>query len=274
LPTSDWHDDLQNLPGGGTIWSRGRRRMLSDGLWWLEQDVRCRGAQSGPFAMGPGWIIEFIELKGGTFAFHCGGERRTVPWRRFVWVLPAFSVVHMDARDAEFRFVALAGANRPDGRPAAASGDEGSRIFPLRGRLPATPGASLERLSALDESIPVEISGAFPPLVRRAKRWIERSYRGRASISSLARSLDVSHAHLSREFRRAVGMSPLGYLHHLRSGEALARLSSGERIVDASLDVGYNDLSRFYKQFRKSTTRTPGYCQKAKTEERTRNSRK
>jgi AraC-like DNA-binding protein len=255
---SDWVEDRRKLPGGGSIWSRGRQAILPGRLWWLEQDVRCRGEMAGPFAMGPGWIIEFIEIAGGTFGFQRNGERLQLPWRRFVWVLPAFSVVHMDSCDAELRFVALAGEGRPDDLPAAASGAIGSQVFPLRGSLPANADEALRRLATLDDGQLVEISGDFPPLVRRAKRWIEQHYHERSSIAALALRLGISHSHLSREFARAVGMSPLKYVHHLRAGEALGRLASGEPIAETSLDVGYGDLSRFYKQFRRLGCNAPG----------------
>ncbi|HXW08060.1 MAG TPA: AraC family transcriptional regulator [Vicinamibacterales bacterium] len=254
---SGWMEERRELPDGGSIWSRGRRQNLPGGLWWLEQDVRCRGKQVGPFPMAAGWIIEFIEVRRGTLAFRRDNDLKPVPWRRFVWVLPAFSVVHMDWTDVELRFVAVAGEGR-HGTPAAASGAIGSQIFPLRGGLPADAGSALRRLSTLDDGVQVEISSSFSPLVRRAKRWLDQHYRERASIAQLANAVGVSHAHLSREFRRALGMSPLGYLHHLRSGEALAKLASGERIVDASLDVGYSDLSRFYKQFHRLGCSAPG----------------
>ena len=55
-------------------------------------------------------------------------------------------------------------------------------------------------------------------------------------------------------------MTPLEYVHRLRLNDAYKLLSKGERIVDVSLDVGYNDLSRFYKQFRKHTRVPPGTC--------------
>jgi AraC-like DNA-binding protein len=254
----EWVEDLRTLPGGGSIWSRGRQWKLADGLWWLEQHLRCRGPQAGPFAMGAGWIVEFIELKRGRFELARNGQPLVVPWRRFVWILPAFSVVHLNSHDADFRFVAVAGEDRGAGMPAAASAATGSRIFPLRGALPRDAAESLRLLETLDDGLLAEISAGFPVIVRRAKRWIDRNYRARVSIAALARSLGVSHAHLSREFRRAVGMSPLQYVHHLRTSEALTRLSSGEPIADASLDVGYNDLGRFYKQFRRLGCSAPG----------------
>ncbi|HSC27680.1 MAG TPA: AraC family transcriptional regulator [Vicinamibacterales bacterium] len=254
---SDWSESLRELPGGASIWSRGRQKTLPGGLWWIEQHVRCRGRQEGPFAIGAGWIIEFIELKRGRFGFRRDGGRLELPWRRLVWVLPAFSVVHLDSSDVEFRFVAIAGENRPQ-KGLGALDTAGSRVFPLRGRLPADAGELLRSLDSLTGGVSVEISTAFPQLVCRAKRWIEEKYREPASMTALARSLGVSPAHLSREFRRAVGMSPLKYLHHLRSSEALGRLAAGDSVVDASLDVGYGDLSAFYKQFRRLGCSTPG----------------
>ena len=55
--------------------------------------------------------------------------------------------------------------------------------------------------------------------------------------------------------------SPSSYLHKLRLADAPLRLARGEQIVNVSLDAGYNDLSRFYKQFRKTTKTSPGVCQ-------------
>jgi AraC-like DNA-binding protein len=38
------------------------------------------------------------------------------------------------------------------------------------------------------------------------------------------------------------------------------RLARGEPIIEVSAEVGYNDLSRFYKQFRKKTKTSPAAC--------------
>lgn len=70
-----------------------------------------------------------------------------------------------------------------------------------------------------------------------------------------------THEHLSRQFKLDLGMSPSAYLRQLRLADAPLRLARGEGIVNVSLDVGYNDLSRFYKQFRKTTSTSPGACQ-------------
>jgi len=94
----------------------------------------------------------------------------------------------------------------------------------------------------------------------RAKRIIDENYRIYPSIARIAKRLGVSHEHTTRGFKRDYGMSPSAYLHQLRVAEATHKLTLGEEIVDISMDVGYNDLSRFYKQFRKATKTSPGDC--------------
>lgn len=252
---SEWVEHRQKLPGGGSVWSRGRQVPLPGGLWWIEQRVRNRGRQRGAFPMGAGWIIEFVERTAGTMTLRQDGRTIRVP-RRFVWVLPAFCVVRLESNNAEFRFVAVGGraaAELPRGAQFAHA-----QIFPLRGRLPRSAKELLTRLESLGEGASAEIATALPPLVARAKRWLVENYRDKISVAALARSLGVSHAHLTREFRRALGLSPLAYAHYLRSTEAAARLAAGENIVDASMDVGYGDLSRFYKQFQKLGCAAPG----------------
>lgn len=94
----------------------------------------------------------------------------------------------------------------------------------------------------------------------RAKHLIDENYLAFPSIARIAERLNVSHAHLSRRFKRDFEMTPSEYLHHLRVADATYRLTLGEPIIDISHDVGYNDLSRFYKQFRKKTTTSPAIC--------------
>ncbi|MEO7672477.1 MAG: helix-turn-helix domain-containing protein [Pyrinomonadaceae bacterium] len=72
--------------------------------------------------------------------------------------------------------------------------------------------------------------------------------------------MKVTHEHLSRQLKHDYAMSQSNYLHRLRNAEATHRLLKGEEIIDVSADVGYNDLSRIYKQFRKSTKSSSGAC--------------
>ena len=100
------------------------------------------------------------------------------------------------------------------------------------------------------------------PVSSKTKRLIDDNYLIYPSIARIAERLKVSHEHVSRQFKKDYGLTPSAYLHKLRVAEATFRLSKGEEIIDISLDVGYNDLSRFYKQFRKATRTSPAVCRK------------
>ncbi|HZI85998.1 MAG TPA: AraC family transcriptional regulator, partial [Pyrinomonadaceae bacterium] len=107
----------------------------------------------------------------------------------------------------------------------------------------------------------VEFNPNASALSKNAKRLIDENFQSYPSIARIAQRLRVSHEHLSRQFKRDFQISPSTYLHQLRLADAPLRLARGEPIINVSLDIGYNDLSRFYKQFRKNTKTSPGACQ-------------
>ena len=109
---------------------------------------------------------------------------------------------------------------------------------------------------------PIDVCTSPSLVSLKAKRLIDENYLVYPSISRIASRLKISHEHLSRQFKKDYGVSPSAYLHKLRVADATFRLSIGQEIVDISLDVGYNDLSRFYKQFRKATRTSPAVCRK------------
>ena len=121
-------------------------------------------------------------------------------------------------------------------------------------------GDAIIILDAARDKLSIELNSKPSLLSIKAKRIIDDNYHIYPSIARIAARLNVSPEHLSRQFKRDYEMSPSNYLHRLRMAEATYKLMKGEEIIDVSADVGYNDLSRFYKQFRKSTKTSPGNC--------------
>jgi AraC-like DNA-binding protein len=120
-----------------------------------------------------------------------------------------------------------------------------------------------EFASLLTKPLPFEpLEGTAPvsPLSRKTKSLIASSYRSDVAIADIADQLGVSHAHLTRQFKRDYGLTPVGYRHRLRVTEAMGRLSQGEKILDVGYEVGFNDTTRFYEDFRKVTGTSPGKC--------------
>jgi AraC-like DNA-binding protein len=120
--------------------------------------------------------------------------------------------------------------------------------------------ASPEELIALVQEprpyIAMEVHGASP-LTQKAKEMIAANYRTDIAISDLARKLGVSHAHLSRQFKRDFGVTPIGYRHRLACERSDEPAFEGEAILDVGYEVGFNDTTRFYNDFRKVTGTSP-----------------
>lgn len=126
--------------------------------------------------------------------------------------------------------------------------------------------ASLERdsvvtiLAAAAKCQSIDANPHASSLSIKARHLIAETYKDDPSIARVAARLGVTNAHLSRQFRRDYALSPREYLHQLRIADATLQLAKGDRIADVSGDSGYGDLSRFYKQFRKTTRMPPGVC--------------
>jgi AraC-like DNA-binding protein len=95
-------------------------------------------------------------------------------------------------------------------------------------------------------------------LATNGKAIIDREYATSLEIGRLAARLQTSPAVLSRVFREAYGMPPVRYRHHVRIMDALIQFAEGAVPADVFQEVGFDDLSRFYKIFRKVACAAPG----------------
>ena len=250
--TENASDFEMPLPDGGVVRGRRRATRLPGGLSWIEEDMEVWGRLSGPFATGPGWILERHVVTAGSVAFVQDGARIPIEGRSFALLYAPFAITELVAEDLRTRWVGLAGVSRaPAARPL---------LIPVPAEAaPRTP-AELLALVTGRESVAFDRCTRPSPLSRRAKALLDAGYTSPATIASLAGRLGVSHPHLTRGFKRDYGLAPMAYRQALRASEAATRLSRGERIVDVSGEVGYEDLGRFYKSFRKALRATPGRC--------------
>lgn len=87
-------------------------------------------------------------------------------------------------------------------------------------------------------------------LLRRVRDRIGREYAEPLDVESLGRGVGMSAGHLSREFRRAYGESPYGYLVTRRVERAMALLRGGDRsVTDVCFLVGFSSLGTFSSRF-------------------------
>jgi AraC-like DNA-binding protein len=96
------------------------------------------------------------------------------------------------------------------------------------------------------------------PTVRhllRAKDLVDARYFDSLTVDDLARAAGLSRAHFSREFRRAFGESPHGYLLTRRLERAASLLRTTDRsVIDICFRVGLQSVGSFTTTF----TRTYG----------------
>ncbi len=86
--------------------------------------------------------------------------------------------------------------------------------------------------------------------LRRVRDRIDRDYAQPLDVEALARGVHMSAGHLSREFRRAYGESPYGYLMTRRIERAMALLRRGDlSVTDVCFAVGCSSLGTFSTRF-------------------------
>ena len=87
-------------------------------------------------------------------------------------------------------------------------------------------------------------------LLRRVRDRIDREYAQGLDVETLARGAYMSAGHFSREFRRAYGESPYGYLMTRRIERAMALLRRGDlSVTEVCFAVGCSSLGTFSTRF-------------------------
>jgi AraC-like DNA-binding protein len=87
-------------------------------------------------------------------------------------------------------------------------------------------------------------------LLRRVRDRIDREYAQPLDVEALARGVNMSAGHLSREFKLAYGESPYSYLMTRRIERAMALLRRGDRsVTEVCFEVGCQSLGTFSTRF-------------------------
>ncbi len=230
------------------------------GLLRIDQRLRIEGVEVGTDASGPACIYAVVRVSRGRVRYRCGSAFVSAP-RHFSLFLPPFGVVQASLERCTVTSVAL--CFRPD--PGAGLPRQ-PVLLPAGGwSVPESSAEALGRLRHSTAATPVGRAPAPAPLAARTKTVIDRGYPDRLEIAGIAARLHTSPAVLSRVFRHAYGMPPVRYRHHVRVMDALMQFAEGAVPAAVFQDVGFDDLSRFYKIFRKVSCAPPGAYRPARS---------
>jgi len=90
------------------------------------------------------------------------------------------------------------------------------------------------------------------------RRYIEAHYTNYMSRETLATVSGLNPDYLCRQFKLRAGKTPMEYLCEVRVREAARRLAHGDaRVIDVALDVGFESLRTFNREFRRIMGHSP-----------------
>ena len=114
-------------------------------------------------------------------------------------------------------------------------------------------------LCELCEESAAEYAFRYSPVVRRLLRYIDENYSSKISIPALAGECNLSTQHMSRLFRKEIGISPYAYILEKRMSTARELLAFSDcTIEEAAERVGYSSPVNFANAFKKRYNITPG----------------
>ena len=103
-----------------------------------------------------------------------------------------------------------------------------------------------------------EIQTELPDPVKQTLRYIQDHYREQVSLDFLAEQFNYSSRHLSMQFKRKTGHSPIDYLIQTRLTKARSLLARSDATMsEIAAEVGYSDVYYFSRIFKKHVGLSP-----------------
>lgn len=95
------------------------------------------------------------------------------------------------------------------------------------------------------------------PLSEKIKNYLGDHFNENLSLPNLAEIAKITPEALSRLFKKDWGKSPIQFRNWLRIMDSFRHIAEKEAIIDTAYEVGFNDLSRFHKQFKANVGYSP-----------------
>ena len=115
-----------------------------------------------------------------------------------------------------------------------------------------------QHLSALSNQIALQEANAEPPIIHRAKEFIEAHKSDPISLSEVARALNVSTFYFCKLFKKATGINFTEYLSRVRIEKAKnLLLNPNLRVSEIAYEVGFQSLTHFNRVFLRIVGRSP-----------------
>ena len=114
------------------------------------------------------------------------------------------------------------------------------------------------QLSTLINQIMVEKQSAEPPIVQKARQYIEAHKKEALSLSAVAAASGASVFHFCKVFHKGTGLKFTDYVARVRLEDARTQLlNPNRRISEVAYDVGFQSLTQFNRLFKRVFGQSP-----------------
>jgi AraC-like DNA-binding protein len=115
-----------------------------------------------------------------------------------------------------------------------------------------------DQLSALSNQLMTEKNNAEPPLVLKAREYIQNHKNEELSLADVAKAAGASVFHFCKVFHKATGLKFTDYVARTRLEDARNRLLNPNlRISEIAYDVGFQSLTQFNRTFKRVFGQSP-----------------
>ena len=111
----------------------------------------------------------------------------------------------------------------------------------------------------------VEQNNAEPPLVLKAREYINKHKNEELSLADVAKAAGASVFHFCKVFHKATGLKFTDYVARVRLEDARTRLLNPNlRVSEIAYDVGFQSLTQFNRTFKRVFGQSPSEFPRAR----------
>ena len=115
-----------------------------------------------------------------------------------------------------------------------------------------------EQLSGLANQLVIESQNIEPPLVQKAREYIEKHKTEPLTLDAVAKAAGASVFHFCKVFHKATGLKFTDYVARIRLEDARTQLlNPNRRISEVAYDVGFQSLTQFNRVFKRVFGQSP-----------------
>lgn len=224
-------------------------RLSEDLLYFRRLQKRC-GRQIDVY--GSFWGIIFAQLKDRQAFAHCNGRSISLDGLVAAYVAP-FSIIEWEIKAPQIVWYACISRRFFSGQDK-----HSPALLQWDGRFPQSYEEAVNFIK--QSSVKEKIAHVVPEssVLERVRKVLNQSLGEEILVGDVAERFGMTEATLTKRFKATYGITPIKYRNKMRVFEAMSQLlHQGKPVTEVGFDVGFGDLGRFNKQFKKYANAKP-----------------